>query len=455
MILTVALQQELQIFTADIASAYLNAKCLEVVWTIGGPEFGDLAGKRFMIRKALDGLSSSARAWAICIGDFLIEHGFSRNLGDESVFTRQEEDGSISYIAVYVDDLIIASHRVEHYKQILESRFELSSNGELKEFLGMDFEFQEDNTILVTGETYISEAVKEAESVHGTLHPTSTPGASKDRPELDDSEILSPHDLRAFQQLIGQCQWLVSIARPDIAFVVNSLARFQSCARQGHLARAIRIMRYLKTFPRRGIVLDPTPMEVSSDYTASTDDGLKLYRESYGCSDLCEIDPSFPYPVNNSELTITAFVDANLGSDDTIGRACTGYIIFAGHSPIAWVSKRQKSVATSTYSAEYAALRTTSDEIIAMRYQLQSLGVAVPTARVYGDNEGVVRSSTLEETQLKARHNILNFHRVRQCIAAGIMDLSHVTSAENVADVFTKVLSALQFESLIGHFLHM
>jgi hypothetical protein len=371
------------------------------------------------------------------------------------VFTHQEDDGSITYIAVYVDDLIIASRRVQDYKNILESQFELSASGPLTEFLGMDFQVRDDNTIKVTGESYIQEIIQAAELTHGVLHPVSTPGATNDRPALDESELLDPAGVKVFQQIIGQGQWLNNIARPDISFAVNSLARFQSCARQGHLDRAIRILRYLKTFPTRGIVLDPTPTVVNSDYTASTEDSLKIYEQSYDCSDLTEIDPSFPYPVTNSEMTITAFADANLGSDDTLGRACTGTILFLGKSPISWQSKRQKSVATSTYSAEYAALRTTSDEIIAMRYLLQSLGVVVPIARVYGDNEGVVRSSTLEETQLKARHNILNFHRIRQCIAAGIMELSHISSDENIADVFTKMLSGRQFEHLIGQIIHM
>jgi len=49
----------LKVLTADIAGAYLNAKCAEKIYTVLGAEFGDLAGKKAIIIKALYGLKSS------------------------------------------------------------------------------------------------------------------------------------------------------------------------------------------------------------------------------------------------------------------------------------------------------------------------------------------------------------------------------------------------------------
>jgi len=41
------------------------------------------------------------------------------------------------------------------------------------------------------------------------------------------------------------------------------------------------------------------------------------------------------------------------------------------------MSKRQGAVATSTYSAEFCAMRTAAEEAISIRYTLRSLGVPV------------------------------------------------------------------------------
>ena len=69
-----------------------------------------------------------------------------------------------------------------------------------------------------------------------------------------------------------------------------------------------------------------------------------------------EIDPRFPEPVVD-ELKISFFCDANHGHDKVTGRSTTGIIIFVGSTPILWESKRQNSVQTSTYGAEFTALK--------------------------------------------------------------------------------------------------
>ena len=49
----------LDILSVDIAGAYLNAKCAEKIYTVLGPEFGDLEGRTAIVEKALYRLRSS------------------------------------------------------------------------------------------------------------------------------------------------------------------------------------------------------------------------------------------------------------------------------------------------------------------------------------------------------------------------------------------------------------
>jgi Reverse transcriptase (RNA-dependent DNA polymerase) len=58
----IAALNDLDIMTADIGNAYLNAFTSEKVYTITGPEFGEEAGRVAIIIRALYGLKSSGAA---------------------------------------------------------------------------------------------------------------------------------------------------------------------------------------------------------------------------------------------------------------------------------------------------------------------------------------------------------------------------------------------------------
>ena len=57
---------------------------------------------------------------------------------------------------------------------------------------------------------------------------------------------------------------------------------------------------------------------------------------------------------------------------------------------------------------------------------------------VWGDNESMINSSTLPEAKLHKRHNILLFHYVRNMISQRYINLQHLLSEWNFADILTK-----------------
>ena len=50
----------LDVLQADVEGAYLNAKSTEKLFTVSGPKFGEFAGRRAIIRRALYGTKSAA-----------------------------------------------------------------------------------------------------------------------------------------------------------------------------------------------------------------------------------------------------------------------------------------------------------------------------------------------------------------------------------------------------------
>ena len=57
---------------------------------------------------------------------------------------------------------------------------------------------------------------------------------------------------------------------------------------------------------------------------------------------------------------------------------------------------------------------------------------------MFGDNRSVVTSATLPHSTLSKRHNILAFHRVKEAIAAKIIDFHWIQSEYNLSDMLSK-----------------
>ena len=83
--------------------------------------------------------------------------------------------------------------------------------------------------------------------------------------------------------------------------------------------------------------------------------------------------------------------------------------------------------------------RGATDLSIATRNDLRYLGLKlVKKSYVFGDNSSVVTSSTIPHSQLQKRHNALAYHRVREAIASGIIEMHHIPGDTNPADILSK-----------------
>jgi hypothetical protein len=124
------------------------------------------------------------------------------------------------------------------------------------------------------------------------------------------------------------------------------------------------------------------------------------------------------------------------------------------NTPIRWVSKRQKTVETSTYGSELVASRVDTELILEVRYMLRSLGVALDgPASMLGDNMSVVLNTTVPSSVLKKKQNAIVYHCLREVIATRIMRFAYIKSEENVSDILIKPLSNEKFHSLMKRWL--
>ena len=187
-------------------------------------------------------------------------------------------------------------------------------------------------------------------------------------------------------------QWLVTIGHPDLCHFVSSLNRFGACPRQYHLDLVIHAFGYIKRHPNTEIAMDLRPMDychIDLDYHILLPDFLE--DDPHATE---ELDPSFPDPFG-PVLQTSILVDSDHGRDKKTQCSLTGLCAFIGLTLVHWLSKRQGSIASSTYAAEFSALCTATEEAIALRYMLRCLGCNLPADRntptcIFGNNMSVI-----------------------------------------------------------------
>ena len=123
-----------------------------------------------------------------------------------------------------------------------------------------------------------------------------------------------------YQEAVGSLLYLAQGTRPDIAFAVNDVSRFNNKHGKAHWAAVKRIFRYLR--------------------------GTVDYKLFYG---------------KGEELK--GYTDADWASDIDKRRSCSGYVFTMCGGAISWNSKRQPTVALSTAEAEYLSVSAAVQEV--------------------------------------------------------------------------------------------
>jgi len=145
-----------------------------------------------------------------------------------------------------------------------------------------------------------------------------------------------------------------------------------------------------------------------------------------------EIDPAFPEP-KGKPIATSIFFDSDHAHATETRRSISGLLVMVWSTPVSWMSKHQGAVATSTYSAEFCAMRLATDAAIAIWYMLCSLGIPVnePT-KLFGDNLGVIQKASMPEATLQKKHTAISFHRVKECVAAKIIEPHKIDGEDNL-----------------------
>ncbi|KAL4582707.1 hypothetical protein LXL04_007266 [Taraxacum kok-saghyz] len=353
------------------------------------------------LKKSLYGLKQAPRAWYLALTSFFVESGFKKSLADASLFI-YNHDNVTCYFLVYVYDIVLTGNNQEFLDKFvtnLSSKFSLKDLVHLNHFLGVEIISTKDGLFL-SQHGHIRDLLTQ----HGMDGAKTVTTPLSPSPMLTSTDGTPPVDPTSYRQLVGSLQYL-SFTRPDISFAVNKLSQFMNSPTQTHWQALKRLLRYLKGTLYHGLFLN-----------------------------------------RKSPLELHAFSDSDWGGVTTAGRSTTAYILYLGSNIISWKSTRQKSVSRSSTEAEYKALANAAAELSWVQNLLTELVIEVKQLpNMYCDNTGATYVCGNPIYHSRMKHIALDYHFVREKVAAGELKVMHVNSKDQLADVLTKPRSRAPF----------
>jgi hypothetical protein len=203
----------LQTWATDIGNAYLEALTPKKVCIIAGPEFGNLQGHVMIIYKALYGLRSSGACWHDRFSDCLRAEGFFQCKAEPDIWMRPKNE-VYEYIAVYVDDLVIAITDLQEFVGVLEKKHKLKLKGTrtISFHLACNFFCDDKGMLCMVSKKYIEKMMMGYKQMFGEKPPNKvhSPLEKGDHPELDTSELLDQTGVQQLTKLHGNQSFVMA-----------------------------------------------------------------------------------------------------------------------------------------------------------------------------------------------------------------------------------------------------
>ena len=239
----------------DVNTAFLYSLLDEIVY-VEQPEGFVIPGKEdflCLLRKALYGLKQSPRAWLHVIAEVLTDFDFKQSTSDPCIWIHKNANGERTYIALYVDDFLIAGENRDDITTIkgrLAERFDMKDLRIAEKFLGMEIEYGEDGSVKLHQKQYLHNLLQR----HGMqdCNSISTPlDTSVKLTKALNSDSLA--NSKEYASIVGGLMFAACVTRPDIICAVGQLSQVLNKPTSQHMLAAKCVLHYLKRTPHLSI----------------------------------------------------------------------------------------------------------------------------------------------------------------------------------------------------------
>jgi hypothetical protein len=192
--------------------------------------------------------------------------------------------------------------------------------------------------------------------------------------------------------------------RPDIAYAVSILAKFNQEPGLAHWKALKRVYAYLA--------------------------GTLDHKLTYGCE----------------SHDLLGYSDAD-GSMHEERKAISGYAFLINGGAVSWKSQKQEIIALSTTEAEYVAMTHATKEALWLRsFVGEIFGKIEEPTTVYGDNQSAIALTKDQQYHARTKHIDIRFHFIRWIVAEGKIKLTYCPTEDMLADCLTKALPSAKLK---------
>jgi hypothetical protein len=402
--MTIAARFDLEMIQYDVVNAFVHAELPYKVYMRQPPGFRT-PGKILLLRKALYGLRESPLLWQRHFTQTIKDQGFRQVPHEPCCFLR---DGVI--IFVYVDDIVVAYRKKNEENarraiSAIKAKYSLQGGEDLQWFLGVEvLRDRKKRLIWLSQSDYIAKLAGLREKTERATKP-STPMTVKEW--LPYEGVASASSVNLYQRKTGSILYAAVITRPDIAFAISRLTRFNLNPSPEHHAAATRIINYLLS--------------------------TRFHALELGGGD-----------------TLETWSDASFADNSTDRKSSQAYVIRLFGGTIAWRANKQDTVTTSTTEAELLSLAQAAKEALFLGFLLKELEVELDdtSLQVWCDNTQTISlvNREIATLQTKLRHVDIHNHWLREAAAKDQIHVDYLPTKEMLADGLTKALYGPTFE---------
>lgn len=259
------------------------------------------------VNKALYGLKEAPRLWYEHIDEFLLSVGFRKSDNDPNPYLTPDWE---LVLLLYVDDLLlIAKHheRIDQVKDVLYSRYLMSDLGQARGLLGLQIDQLPNGQLKLHQTQFILKVLKQINMQDCNGVHTPKEAGRRLVPAKGDDKLVGQ---REYQSLVGSLMYIAVGTRPDLAFTVLVLSKFNAKPMMDHFLATKRVLRYLKETVGMGLV----------------------YRS-----------------VDN----LTGYTDSDFARYLNKRKSTSGYVFTRAGAALSWKSKKQSLVSLPSTEAEY------------------------------------------------------------------------------------------------------
>jgi transposase InsO family protein len=401
-LLSLANAKKLKCEQLDVNNAFLNGDLQEEIFMKQPQGVDDGTSRVCKLNKSLYGLKQAPRAWNEKFDTWMKSQGFEQCKNDLCLYVKKDCD-DILYVLLYVDDVILAGNNdqmMESVKSSLMSRFRCKDLGVLSYFVGIKVTHT-DNGIFLSNEMYLKGVLKRFEMEN--CNPISTPLEVHPPRETEGPCIVG---LKPYRELVGCLMYAMLTTRPDLCVAVNFYSRYQTNATQSQWVGLKRVLRYVKATLKYGLFL-----------------------------------PKF------SQTLLVGYADADWASEAD-RKSTSGYLFEVFGGVVSWSTRKQSVVALSSTEAEYIALSLAACELLWLKNLLNEMFVKTDSPiLLYEDNMSCIHQLSKPESS-RQKHVDVKYHFVKDLVAQNQIDVHHLKSDEQKADILTKGLPSVQFNKL-------